>query len=299
MNVVEDLVDGIQKKREEIRRDINNKRTALSVVNNVGDAINWKHIGMLEEKLVSALEVEERYGRQREKVEWIQKRDKTPRLKRMKVMKGYMALKLDMSKAYDRVEWCFIEQLMLKMEFPDIWVRLIMGCVSTVTYSFKLNGEIVGKFRPTKGLRQWDLLSPYLFILCVEGLSSLIKEAQIHGDISGFKCSMRGPAITHLFFTDNSLLFSKANERNCREVNKVLKTYSCVSGQVINFHKLAMCFSPSISNSSGDRLASLVGVNKVDCHETYLGLPCFSGRNKRRLFSTIVDRVWYKIKGWG
>ncbi|KAK2655926.1 hypothetical protein Ddye_008978 [Dipteronia dyeriana] len=59
-----------------------------------------------------------------------------------------------------------------------------------------------------------------------------------------------------------------------------------------------MCFSPNISESLGNKLASIVGVNKVECHETYLGLLCFSGRNKRRLFTSIMDRVWNKIKGW-
>ncbi|KAK2633333.1 hypothetical protein Ddye_032740 [Dipteronia dyeriana] len=96
-----------------------------------------------------------------------------------------------------------------------------------------------------------------------------------------------------------SLLFTNANDRNCGEVCKVLDTYLRTSGYVVNYNKSTMCFSPFISKNLGERLASLVGVNKVDCHETYLGLPYLSGRNKRRLFSSIVDWVWYKIKGQG
>ncbi|KAK3211792.1 hypothetical protein Dsin_016498 [Dipteronia sinensis] len=94
-------------------------------------------------------------------------------------------------------------------------------------------------------------------------------------------------------------MFTKADDKNCLEVRKVLETYSNASGQLVNYNKSAMCFSASISAREGDRMASVVGVNRVDCHEKYLELPCFSGRNKRKIFAEIVGRVWSRIKGWG
>ena len=90
---------------------------------------------------------------------------------------NFMAVKLDMSKAYDRLEWGFIERVMEKMGFHEKWISLIMQCISIVSYSVIINGLVNGCIHPTRGLRQGDPLSPYLFILCAESFFSLIKDA--------------------------------------------------------------------------------------------------------------------------
>lgn len=91
---------------------------------------------------------------------------------------GYVALKLDMSKAYDRVEWKFFENMMRRLGFVDPWIKLIMECTTSVSYRIKVNGELSTSFIPERGLQQGDPLSSYLFLLCAEAFSALLHEAK-------------------------------------------------------------------------------------------------------------------------
>jgi hypothetical protein len=132
---------------------------------------------------------------------------------RLKGKEGYMAVKLDMSKAYDRLEWSFVEGVLRKLGFANRWVVLLMSCIRSVTYSILINGQPQGLITPSRGIRQGDPLSPYLFILCAEALSSLIQNSAREGRISGVPLSRGGTRINHLLFADDSLLFCRANIR--------------------------------------------------------------------------------------
>ncbi|KAK2639321.1 hypothetical protein Ddye_027116 [Dipteronia dyeriana] len=173
-----------------------------------------------------------------------------------------------------------------------------MRCVSFVSFAFTINDAVCRSVKPSRGLRQGDPLSPYLFLLCAEGLSSTINSTLLENSLSGFRCKIPGPNISHFYFTDDSLLFSNASDYECMLIRQLLDDYLNASGQVINFDKLVMCFSKNVSWAEGDRLANLVGVKHVKCHERYLGLPSLNCKNKRKLVTGIKYRIRAKIDGW-
>ena len=150
---------------------------------------------------------------------------------------------LDISKAYDRVKWAYLEAMMGRMGFNERWISLIMMCVCTVEYSILINGEVKGKIIPTRGLRQGDPISPYLFLLCVEGLSAMLKKEEREGHLKGVAVSREAPQISHLFFVDNSVVFCKASVQECDRVIKVLEDYEGESGQKLNKGKTSLFFS--------------------------------------------------------
>lgn len=81
-----------------------------------------------------------------------------------------MAIKLDLSKSYSRVEWAYLEAIIRKMSFQERWISLSKMCVRKISYSVLINGQPKGRIIPTKGLRQFNPISLHLFLLCVEGL---------------------------------------------------------------------------------------------------------------------------------
>ena len=121
-----------------------------------------------------------------------------------------MAVKTDMSKAYDRLEWDFIEAVLYGMHSKV--VHWIVQCVSSVTYSFLINGSPRGRVRPSRRIRQGDPLSPYLLILCSEVLSGLCNRAQEDGSLKGIRVARGSPYINHLLFSDDTVFFLQSDK---------------------------------------------------------------------------------------
>ena len=211
---------------------------------------------------------------------------------------GAMVLKLDMSKAFDRVEWTFLLQLMEKMGFNGRWVNLISECISTVTYSILVNGEPKGIIVPSRGLRQGDPLSPYLFLLCSKGLNALIQHAVNEDKIREYSLCQYGPKISHLFFADDSLLFCRAQISDIQAIQEILELYEKVSGQRINKEKTTLFFSKTISMAVKNDIKNFLGVLEIKEYEKYLGLLAVVGRNRNASLNFIKERVWGKIQGW-
>jgi hypothetical protein len=124
-------------------------------------------------------------------------------MKRNKEVKHrHRALKLDMRKAYDRVEWPYLEAIMLKLGFSPAWVKLVMSLVSSVTFSVLFNGAPFEVFTPSRGIRQGDPISPYLFLLAAEVLSCLLQFRSVlqSSNLQGIRVASSAPAVNHLLF---------------------------------------------------------------------------------------------------
>lgn len=137
-------------------------------------------------------------------------------LKMKKGTGGFMALKLDFNKAYDGVEWDFVEALMNKMGFHATWVNWVMQCISNVKFTIMVNGKARVQVRPKRGLRQGDPLSPYLFVLVKDVLSKMISKACEEKQLSGARFNRNCPTLSHSFFADDALLFSKLKYRTVK-----------------------------------------------------------------------------------
>jgi hypothetical protein len=148
-----------------------------------------------------------------------------------------------MHKAYDRVEWIFLENMMIKMGFDEGWISMMMACASSVRYQVRFNSEETDMFTHTRDLRQGDPLSPYLFLLCVEGLSSLLLYEEEVGGINGVRVCRNAPSVSHLLFADNSLILMKAGMNNATSLQCVLDTYCTNSGQLVSLAKCIIFFS--------------------------------------------------------
>ncbi|KAK2450768.1 hypothetical protein QL285_009870 [Trifolium repens] len=213
-------------------------------------------------------------------------------------MNGELALKIDISKAYDRVDWGFMCGILERFRFDSKWIHWMMLCVSSVNYSVLVNYEKVGPIHPGRGLRQGDPLSPYLFILVTEGLSSLIKHSVENGDLHGVKICRGAPLVSHLLFVDDCFLFCRANLDETNHLMQILKMYEQASGQEINMTKSEVFFSRNLNIASQEDLSRIMGVRHVLGTGNYLGLPSMIGRKKRDMFAYVKDRIWRRINSW-
>ncbi|GAU48815.1 hypothetical protein TSUD_99870 [Trifolium subterraneum] len=212
--------------------------------------------------------------------------------------RGELTLKIDISKAYDKVDWGFLRGVMTKMGFTDVWIRWVMMCVSSVNYSVLMNYDRVGPISPGRGLRQGDPLSPYLFILVTECLTALIHQSVGRGDIHGVRICRGAPGVSHLLFADDCFLFCRANVVEVNELMSILHTYERASGQEINLVKSEVFISRNMSHAAKEDLSRILSVRLVLGTGIYLGLPSMVGRSKKAIFSFIKDRIWKRINSW-
>lgn len=175
-----------------------------------------------------------------------------------------MAIKLDMSKAYNKVEWNFLDSIMLKLGFNEQWTKLVMHCITSTTYSVFFNWEPQAPFKLSRGIRQGEPISPYLFIIVAKALSHLLYQAKIKGFLTSVPIGRGLVLINYLFFVDDNLLFCKANSIKWSKLLSLLDLYENASGQALNKDKTFLFFSNNTPNDVKQTITAIAGVKPLD-----------------------------------
>ena len=187
---------------------------------------------------------------------------------------------------------------MLKLGFHQLWVDKIMRLVTSVSFAVLFNGECLETFYPSRGIRQGDPISPYLFVLAADDLSCLLKSRMQSSVLKGIKVAPSASMVSHLLFADDSLLLFKANRENALEIKDVLQLYCRASGQQINLDKSSIHFAKGCRQVTRAEMKDSLDVHNESLSEKYLGMPSDVGNSTNGAFKYLKDCVWKRVQGW-
>lgn len=153
-------------------------------------------------------------------------------------------------------------------------------------------------FKPKRGIRQGDPLSPYLFILCADMLSGLITKYHNQNKIHGITIAKDAPTLSHLFFADDSMVFCRANKSEARNLMDIFDKYQRISSQKLNLNKSEMVFNPTLLQIIKTEFQQFMPIQITSNINKYLGLPTQVGRSKTQVFNFLMERIRKKLKGW-
>ena len=219
-------------------------------------------------------------------------------MRRKKGRKGWMLLKLDLEKAYDRLRWDFLEDTLRAAGLSEVWVGRIMECVAGPSMCILWNGEKTEPFKPSRGLRQGDPLSPYLFVLCMERLCHLIDEAVEEKRWKPINLSRGGPQLSHICFADDLILFAEASLTQIRVIREVLEKFCKASGQKVSLPKSKFFFSSNVTRERGERISRESGIASTRDLGKYLGMPILQKRINKDTFGEVLEKVASRLSGW-
>ncbi|XP_024626821.1 uncharacterized protein [Medicago truncatula] len=212
--------------------------------------------------------------------------------------KELLMFKVDFEKAYDSVDWGYLDEVMIKMNFPTKWRCWIMECVTTATASVLVNGCSTDEFHFERGLRQGDPLSPFLFLLAAEGLDVMMSAVVSNGLFTPYTVGTQvSVSVSHLQFADDTLLIGVKSWANVRAMKAVLLLFEAVSGLKVNFHK-SMLFGVNINESWLHEAAVVMHCRHGRLPFLYLGLPIGGDPRKLQFWHPVVERIRRRLSGW-
>lgn len=211
---------------------------------------------------------------------------------------GLMVIKLDMAKAYDKVEWSLLFHILKAHGFCDSFLTLLSQCITTTSLSFLINGSPFGLVKPTRGLRQGDPLSPALFVIYFDLMARFLHRAEQTGSIHGIKISKESPTIANLMFADDLTIFCRANLAEAAALLSDLHKFCSWSGQQINLSKSSIHFSHNVLGGMQRTICHKLAMKKCDHKGTYLGLPFCSGPSAPSTYQPVIAKLKRKLGGW-
>jgi hypothetical protein len=211
--------------------------------------------------------------------------------------KECLIFKIDFSKAYDSVEWSFLEYMLKRFGFNDQWCSWIIACVFAGNLSVLVNGVPTEEISISKGLKQGDPLAPFLFLLVAEGLGGLMKRAVELQRFKGFSFGGSELVISHLQYADDTLLIGEASSENLWAIKAILRAFELASGLRVNFHKSCL-LGVNVSNEFLNMGAEFLNCRLGSTPFKYLGLPV--GANPRRLatWQPLLDSLHARLNVW-
>ncbi|KAH9783694.1 reverse transcriptase domain-containing protein [Citrus sinensis] len=211
---------------------------------------------------------------------------------------GFMAIKVDLEKAYNRLSWEFISDTLREARIPSDLIQVIMACITSVTMRVLWNGEATDEFSPSQGIRQGCPLSPYLFVLCIERLSHGIHNAISAGKWRPIGLSRHGTRLSHLFFADDLLLLAEATVEQARVISTVLAEFCACSNAKVNTSKTLLYFSKNMGARNVSAISGLLGFSVTFDLGKYLGVPLHHSRVSTNMYQGIIDKVEKRLSGW-
>lgn len=199
-----------------------------------------------------------------------------------KKKKKLMIFKVDFAKTYDSISWDYVLCVMKFMGFGSKWIAWINACLVSSRSSILMNGSPTKEFKHERGLRQGDPLSPFLYVIAMEGLHVAMKDAVDHGLFIGAKIGEEDFKFFHLFYADNALFMGKWSEGNVLNLVNILNCFYLVSGLKVNLHKSNL-FGIGVDMGEVDSLALHTGCRAASFPIIYFGLPI--GRNMNQIAS--------------
>ncbi|XP_021771809.1 uncharacterized protein LOC110735946 [Chenopodium quinoa] len=179
--------------------------------------------------------------------------------------------------------WSFLERVMIKLGFGMNWIRRVMNYISSVSFSFKVNGEVSGSV----------IYLFYVLMLFLPYCPKLLLRRRLVGQEFAIRLLER-----LIYFLRMIVLFAKATQQECSKIAEIISVYERASGQKVNLGKTKVAFSKCVPIDRRNAIVETLGIREVEKHEKYFGLPTIIGKSKKTIFAVLKERIWKKLNGW-